>query len=161
MKRPKLIVFDLDYTLWPFWVDTHVSPPIKRKNDHVLDGSGRQLRCYKDVPEILNKLREQEYTMAVASRTEWPEGGKKLVDLFGWDAYFKYKEIYPGSKVTHFKRFHEKSGVAYDDMLFFDDEMRNVREIGKLGVTAVLVDSSEGLTFKVLEDGLKKFAEAS
>src|SRR5579862_4602574 len=38
---PALLVFDLDYTLWPFWVDTHVAPPLKSR-----DGGARTTDRY-------------------------------------------------------------------------------------------------------------------
>ena len=49
-------------------------------------------------------------------------------------------QIYPGSKIKHFERLRSSSGVAYTDMVFFDDEHRNAEVGTKLGVDFVLVE---------------------
>jgi magnesium-dependent phosphatase 1 len=30
---PKAIVFDFDFTIWPFWADTHIVPPMTVTDD--------------------------------------------------------------------------------------------------------------------------------
>ena len=55
-------------------------------------------------------------------------------------------------------RFKKDSGISFDDMLFFDDEMRNVRDVSKLGVTAVYVSGS-GMTMKLFEKGLAEWTK--
>ncbi|PHH63625.1 hypothetical protein CDD81_5606 [Ophiocordyceps australis] len=182
LPLPALIVFDLDYTLWPFWVDTHVLPPLRpHSGSHsaATDAKGDTFAFYHDVPAILELLaRHQKTKLGVASRTSAPslardllgmlylpsdddddesDGGmmtkkkkkKRAVDVF--DAGL---EIYPSSKMRHFEALHRRSGVVYEDMLFFDDESRN-RETETLGVTMRLV--RDGMTWDELAKGLDEW----
>jgi magnesium-dependent phosphatase 1 len=197
---PSLIVFDLDYTLWPFWVDTHVSSPIKpaippstpannsgiaQINTKMLDRWGEPYTFYPQVPGILAAARQQGITMSLASRTHAPELAGEMLHgiqiqplpagalsnadappvaaasaaatagqakpLKAWE-YFTVPQIYPGSKTTHFKRIQAQLAkgsnsrpqsqarkIAFEDMLFFDDEARNRNVETELGVTFWLV----------------------
>ncbi|WWC90355.1 magnesium-dependent phosphatase-1 [Kwoniella dendrophila CBS 6074] len=163
---PLLVAFDLDYTLWDLWIDTHTSPPIKRKGDvlnQLVDRRGQDLSFYREVPSILAELKRRRIHIAAASRTSAPELAREalgmllLPDQEGGDhiraiTYFNTMEIYPGSKLRHFKEIHRKTGIPYDQMLFFDDEHRNY-EVESLGVTMQLVPPS-GTDRKLWNDGL-------
>jgi magnesium-dependent phosphatase 1 len=132
--QPKLIVFDLDYTLWPFWVDTHVDPPFKPDGKGgAFDRQNYHIELYPDVRDLLNDVSSKGILLAVASRTQAPDAAHKLLRAMDMDKYFHYREIYPGSKVAHFESLKKNSGVQYTDMLFFDDEHRNILDINQLG----------------------------
>ena len=76
-----------------------------------------------------------------------------MLGVLGVDKLFDYMEIFPSQKYAHFKKYKKhllshlcfipairlyssikkSSGIDYSDMLFFDDEYRNIRDISKLG----------------------------
>ncbi|KAF9559369.1 magnesium-dependent phosphatase-1 [Agrocybe pediades] len=186
---PQLVAFDLDYTLWDLWIDTHVTGPLRRNGNainQVLDKYGDSIAFYEDVPQILHDIRsrsrssteerqngeDRSVTIAACSRTHAPDlanqclrlllvppstnnadGGKNAKPCPAID-FFDELEIYPGSKLKHFKALHERTGIPYTEMLFFDDEHRNA-EVEKLGVTFYHVP--RGLTRKMFDEGLKKW----
>ena len=155
-KKPRLVVFDLVYTLWPSWCDTHVRSPFRRNSNGILVGRYNfQIKTYSDVVNVLKSLKSQDISIAAASRTETPRVAETLLKLLDLDHYFSFKEIYPGSKVKHFSNFHRDSKFEYREMIFFDDEQRNIHEISKLGVTCQYVDN--GLTVKDFEVVFRKF----
>ncbi|KAF9484602.1 hypothetical protein BDN70DRAFT_872384 [Pholiota conissans] len=180
--HPQLIAFDLDYTLWDLWIDTHVTGPLRRhKNtvNEVLDKHGESISFYDDVPHILHRIQAhvfvqeseeevEKVVIAACSRTHAPDLAHQCLRMLlvpppkehGPSGiprpaieFFNELEIYPGSKLKHFKALHERTGVPYSEMLFFDDEHRN-SEVEKLGVTFVHVP--RGLTVDNFERGLKE-----
>jgi magnesium-dependent phosphatase 1 len=164
---PRLIVFGLDYTLWPFWVDTHCTPPLKASPAHAscVDKFNESFAFYGDVPSILLSLRERGVRLGLASRTCAPELAREMLKLLHLSPLeggaggrarkalevFDYIEIYPGSKMSHFERIRKVSGVEYGDMLFFDDEVRN-RNVESLGVTMFLV--RDGVSRGEVDEGV-------
>lgn len=68
-----------------------------------------------------------------------------------------HHEIYPGSKVTHFRRLRERTGLEYDQMLFFDNERWNITAVERLGV--VCCYCPRGLTREAWAEGLRRYEE--
>lgn len=188
LPLPKLVVFDLDFTLWPFWVDTHVAPPVKPNALHtaVTDRIGEVLAFYPDVPAILQTLPQlasssssphTSIKLGVASRTDAPPLAREMLKALhlstassddnssissssngkvktkrALEAFDAGLEIYPSSKVRHFEALQKRTGIAYEDMLFFDDEPRN-RDTESLGVTMFLVD--DGVSWEAVAKGVQ------
>lgn len=136
-----LFVFDLDFTLWDAagtWCDC-TTPPYKKVNNHVEDFNGEKIVLYTDVVSVLNRLKKAGKQLAVASRTTAPIIARNLMELFEIRHFFDYEEIYPTSKILHFRAINEQSGVTFNKMVFFDDEHRNIVDVKSLGVEAVHV----------------------
>lgn len=138
----KLIVFDLDFTLWDaggVWCDC-LKPPFRRELERVVDRNNAHVRLYDDVHWALDHIDQLGIDLGLASRTEQPTWARELLMLLGIRERFAWEEIYPSSKVRHFKALSEKTGYEFREILFFDDEPRNIVEVGALGVRAVQVD---------------------
>lgn len=162
MPKPKVIVFDLDYTLWPFWVDRQINIelPFKQVGENkVCDATGREVKSFPDITPLLQRLHSEGYKLGIASEAFYKEEVAKLVKLFGWEEFIDYQEIYPGSKIFHFVKIKRQSGVDFPDMIYFDDEKEHLSEVAGTctGITTVWAD--RGVSEELVEEAFQTFAE--
>lgn len=160
MEHPiKVVVFDLDFTLWDaggVWCDcTH--PPFHRApTGQVYDSVGREIRLYEESLDILERMQSRGMQIALASRTSEPGWANQLTRMLGIDPYVNYREIYPGSKISHLSNIRRDAGVDFSEMLFFDDEHRNIEEASSIGVRSIHVPN--GVHQALVQDALEQLA---
>ncbi|KAI8391033.1 magnesium-dependent phosphatase-1 [Radiomyces spectabilis] len=166
-RLPRMIVFDLDYTIWPEWIDCTYGPPYAydKVANRIENKYGEQLMLFKHITAIFTLIRSfKDVKIAIASRTGAPEWALNALTLLRVPELgnttlrenIDFMEIYPTSKLRHFTALSEKSGIACKDMLFFDDERRNA-EVKTLGVHFVHVDARAGVTMNVFYEALAAF----
>ena len=170
-KNPDIIVFDLDYTIWPFDCDKDVFAPFYRNPQGVFDSRQRWANPYYDVPAIIAALYNAGIPVAYLSRNPAEESIEELLraitmnTLDGkrslWDAmpnrkYFHAYSTLAGNKGKdpHFASLRELTGVPFEKMLFFDDLPQNIHYARKQGTVSVELNLRRGLTWKSFLEGL-------
>ncbi|KAF3334348.1 magnesium-dependent phosphatase 1 isoform X1 [Carex littledalei] len=142
---PRLVVFDLDYTIWPY------------DCDHYSKGQ-LPYPPYPHATGITQALKDKGVDLAVASRSPTPDIAKSYLEIMGIQSLFIAQEIFLSwsPKTEHFKGIQRTTGIAFNEMLFFDDDYRNIHTAKKMGVTSVLV--KDGVTLEKLRLGLSIYA---
>lgn len=166
MDYPPAIVFDLDYTFWPCWCDTHISMPLKSaRQGRLIDSSDYVVDLYPEVVPILQELRANNVMIFTASRTATPRIAKRMLTLFGLDDYIDDSEWGYHSKIDHIERLVAKHNrtrqkgtdghLRTDQICLFDDEWRN-HDVEKIGVTFCHLKDEE-LTMEEFRKGIEKW----
>lgn len=157
--KPDLVVFDCDYTLWPFDCDKDVRAPFYiDSNGLIRDYKNNSSNPYKDVVSIIEGLVDADIPIAYASRNPSifhleqllrsirinPKTKPHIQNM--WDvlpstSYFHaYSSNGSGTgKTMHFNAIQKATGISFKKMIFFDDLPENIYNARLLGITSMLL----------------------
>lgn len=168
--RPRLVVFDLDGTLWnpamyQLWGGG--GAPFRRapSGHAVIDCSGTRVRLLGNSAAVLAELKRSDVMVGLASSTDEPEWADECMRKIRIDGQFAMKDcidleqIHKGPKRTHFEALHRVSHIGYEDMIFFDNENRNIESVRPLGV--LCCHCPDGMTGELWDRALKEFGMRS
>ena len=172
MAATSMVVWDLDaccwypemYQLWgggsPFRQDS-TTP-----NNTLTDKASQTCRLLQDVAESWADCHRrmqagEPLLVGVASRSDEPSWARECLRKFVvadgvtmMDVVTEERcEIYKGSKRDHFQALQRKTGIPFERMCFFDDDMSNIRDVSGLGVHCF--HTPDGVTRELYSKGLK------
>jgi magnesium-dependent phosphatase 1 len=181
--NPPLFVFDCDYTIWPYDCDgPHpypygrdvYSPFTRLPNGYVHDKYGNSANSYPDVPFILGALYDAGIQVAYASRNKSSGYVEELLrsiplqsqqpGLSLWDCLRGRRDLFhaygsggQNNKLLHFTNIRNVSGIDFPNMVFFDDNNRNVAHAETLGIISILLTMQTGLTWDAIDNVLRRW----
>ncbi|CAM9336025.1 unnamed protein product, partial [Ectocarpus fasciculatus] len=172
---PRLIAFDLDGTIWSpdmymLWGGGAPFTAVEGEGGvHTLtDVSGQKVMLLGMSGQILDDLRHHprwEHTVcALVSCTDEPAWADECLDRFSTTpsglplrACVDNSQIFKSNKKTHFQRLRAAyPHIDYSEMLFFDNEMSNIRSVSSLGVCCL--HCPDGMTEEAWVRGLCDYA---
>lgn len=177
VPRPKLVAFDLDgtvwspdmYMLWGGGAPFEVKDPTK----NLIDCSGQEVRLLGEIGKILEELATTEEwkgtVISWVSCTDEPSWANECLMKFVTPGKGiplkslvpdKAEMIFKSSKKEHFKRLKAAyPEIEYSEMIFFDNEMGNIRTCTQAGVLSI--HCPDGMTRDIWDIGLASFAKRS
>jgi magnesium-dependent phosphatase 1 len=122
---PRVIVFDLDNTLWT--PELYQLRRLQRQN--LTPVAGKDVKMFegaiKVLEEIIPSLKHPETgeppLLAIASRTQSVEWAEDLIDQFNLRHRFHAIEIFPSHKTRHFSNIQRQTKLPFHEYIFFDD----------------------------------------
>lgn len=156
----KLLILDLDGTLWNHEDASQLVPPYKAEGNKVIDAYGRELELFEGVREFL-EWAEKKFVLSIAS-WNMEEVVKPILEVLDIWKYFKFPKIeYHPNKASMIKRTVEQLrniGYEIDEIIYIDDRTLHVeevkREIPKIKFIHMWVDVKSFEELKEVLEGL-------
>ena len=145
---PKIVVLDLDYTLWDCFNAAATTPPYRRTGPAEVrdaNGAGQRIRIGTDTHAILSALRAHGCRVGVASLNGDLAKSRALLDALGVARFVDralVQVVAARGKEQHLRAIKAAAGagVGWGDLLLLDDAHHNVAQARRLGATGVLVE---------------------
>lgn len=164
---PRLVILDLDETLWPYWglYEMHRGPYMASGtvgSAKQMRGSGASVACYPGVPPAMEFLAKNEVQVAICSASPSPANALAALSAMSivppnmadrWEAGELFFCV-PGDKTESLQAALRQAQVPASQALFFDDRPYNIRCAQRLGIEGTLVNPSRGFSMELLNEGL-------
>ena len=138
-------------------------------NKIVTDRRGTPITIFDGASHALseiNKMKKEDnfpIQVAISSRTDEPSWAYQCMKwLVVSDGTPLEKcidqnliEISYSDKSKHFESLNRKTGIAFEDMVFFDNEFWNIQSVGNLGVKCF--HTPHGMTHEAWNQALQEF----